>query len=110
MHRVVSVPSIALLASLSGLAASEAAAAPPPGLDDLIGGGGWTPGVNAVRINEIRIDMPGNDFNDYAELVGVPGTSLTGLHSLGGQRNKVILVMILVGLPATTTGTLLHRE
>jgi hypothetical protein len=32
-----------------------------------------------VRINEIRIDQPGVDFDEYFELKGAPGTSLTGL-------------------------------
>lgn len=32
-----------------------------------------------VKINEIRIDMPGTDTNEYIELTGPPGTSLNGL-------------------------------
>ncbi|HSH01044.1 MAG TPA: plastocyanin/azurin family copper-binding protein [Anaerolineae bacterium] len=32
-----------------------------------------------VQINEIRIDEPGSDTNEYAELIGPPGTSLDGV-------------------------------
>ena len=35
-----------------------------------------TPNIN---INEIRIDQPGSDNNEYFELAGTPGTSLDGL-------------------------------
>ena len=98
MRRVASVPSIALLASLSGLAASEAAAAPPPGLDDLLGEGGVEHGVAPVRINEIRIDQPGTDNEEYIELVGVPGTSLTGLHYIIIGDNPTGLVETVINL------------
>lgn len=32
-----------------------------------------------VKINEIRIDQPGTDIDEYFELAGTPGTSLDGL-------------------------------
>ena len=32
-----------------------------------------------VYINEIRVDQPGADLNEYAELIGVPNTALDGL-------------------------------
>ena len=35
--------------------------------------------IQAVQINEIRIDEPGNDVNEYVELKGTPGESLDGL-------------------------------
>ncbi len=38
------------------------------------GGGG-----GSARINEVRIDMPGGDVNEYFELFGDPGASLDGL-------------------------------
>lgn len=33
----------------------------------------------ATKINEIRIDNPGNDSDEYFELIGTPGASLAGL-------------------------------
>jgi len=36
-------------------------------------------GAFAVVINEIRIDQPGADTDEYFELAGAPGTSLSGL-------------------------------
>lgn len=35
--------------------------------------------ISTVRINEIRIDQPGTDIDEYFELVGPSGQSLTGL-------------------------------
>lgn len=35
--------------------------------------------ANAVQINEIRVDEPGSDVNEYFELQGEPGESLDGL-------------------------------
>ncbi len=35
-----------------------------------------------ITINEIRIDQPGGDTDEYVELVGPPGTSLDGLQYL----------------------------
>ncbi|MEY3143608.1 MAG: Leukotoxin [Planctomycetota bacterium] len=35
--------------------------------------------TEALRINEIRIDMTGTDINEYVEFRGAPGTSLAGL-------------------------------
>ena len=35
-------------------------------------------GGEAVRISEVRVDMPGADDNEYFELQGPPGTVLTG--------------------------------
>ena len=36
-------------------------------------------GRQGVRINELRADQDGSDMDEYFELVGDPGTSLTGL-------------------------------
>ena len=36
-------------------------------------------GGGDVIINEIRIDQPGSDVDEYFELAGAPGTSLDGL-------------------------------
>ena len=51
------------------------------GVDDTPGS--LNPGQKAaprtVQINEIRLDQPGNDTDEYVELVGPPGTSLNGL-------------------------------
>ncbi|MDZ4754667.1 MAG: hypothetical protein SGJ11_09240 [Phycisphaerae bacterium] len=33
----------------------------------------------AIQISEIRVDQPGNDFDEYFELAGPPGASLNGL-------------------------------
>jgi hypothetical protein len=35
-----------------------------------------------VQINEIRIDQPSTDTDEYFELCGAPGTDLTGMHYL----------------------------
>ena len=35
--------------------------------------------VNAVQINEIRIDQPSSDVDEYFELKGEPNESLNGL-------------------------------
>lgn len=35
--------------------------------------------VAAVQFNEIRIDQPGSDNDEYIELIGTPGESLDGL-------------------------------
>ncbi|MCA9432644.1 MAG: hypothetical protein KC940_19175, partial [Candidatus Omnitrophica bacterium] len=35
--------------------------------------------IQDVRINEIRIDQPSTDTDEYFELVGPPGLSLNGL-------------------------------
>lgn len=54
-------------------------AADPALLSDTAGAANPTCGGGAsVRISEIRIDMPGNDLDEYVELEGAPGTSLTG--------------------------------
>ena len=37
---------------------------------------------DGVRINEIRIDQPGSDLDEYVELAGPPGTTLDGLSYL----------------------------
>jgi len=43
----------------------------------------WAPAaVRAVVINEIRIDQPGPDRDEYFELAGAPGASLDGLSYL----------------------------
>lgn len=41
------------------------------------GGGGG--GGGTLAFNEIRIKMPGNDINEYVEMLGTPGSSLAGL-------------------------------
>lgn len=44
------------------------------------GGGGPLPGpIDPVRINEVRIDMPGGDDDEYFELAGTPGDTLDTL-------------------------------
>jgi len=35
-----------------------------------------------LKLNEIRIDMPGTDCNEYIEIAGTPGASLNGLFVL----------------------------
>jgi uncharacterized repeat protein (TIGR01451 family) len=35
--------------------------------------------TDTITINEIRIDQPGTDFDEYFELAGTPGMTLTGL-------------------------------
>lgn len=36
----------------------------------------------SIKINEVRIDMPGTDCNEYIEIKGTPGASLSGMHIL----------------------------
>ena len=50
--------------------------------------------VGAVVINEIRVDQTGTDTDEYFELSGTPGQSLTGLH------------YIVIGDDATGTGVI----
>ncbi len=38
--------------------------------------------AHAIQINEIRIDQPGTDLDEYFELIGEPGESLDGLSYL----------------------------
>jgi predicted extracellular nuclease/2',3'-cyclic-nucleotide 2'-phosphodiesterase (5'-nucleotidase family) len=47
--------------------------------DDVFAG---TPTAPELAINEIRIDQPGRDDDEYFELFGAPGTSLDGLSYL----------------------------
>ena len=113
MRRIVSVPSLALLASISGLTVSEVEAAPPP--DDLTDHVRVDPGVVNVRINEIRIDeTPSNsDPNEYFELVGIPGTPLDGLTYIviGDAPTGVIEVVVsLNGQVMPADGTFVVAE
>ena len=48
----------------------------------------------AVTINEVRIDQPGSDYNEYFELLGTPGESLDGL------------TYIVIGDGTTASGTI----
>lgn len=53
--------------------ADPAAGGDTPGADNAAcGGGGGT-----LRLSEIRIDMPGNDSDEYIEIQGLPGTDLS---------------------------------
>ncbi len=60
-------------------------------------------GAGAIRINEIRIDQPGADNDEYFELAGPPDTTLKGLTYLaigdspGGFSGVVEVVVDLTG-------------
>jgi hypothetical protein len=66
-----------------------------------------------VRLNEIRIDMPGTDTLEFVELAGTPGTSLDGLTLIvigdGGSSPSgyVERVRSLAGFSIPRDGTLL---
>jgi hypothetical protein len=51
----------------------------PAGGDDTPGSANDCPTPGAVVINEVRIDQPSTDDDEYFELSGSPGTSLDGL-------------------------------
>jgi MYXO-CTERM domain-containing protein len=38
-----------------------------------------SPALAVTFLNEIRVDQPGNDNDEYVELIGTPGESVTGL-------------------------------
>jgi hypothetical protein len=74
-------------------------------------------GGPAVRISEIRIDMPGADTNEYFELQGPPGTSLNGYTYivLGDSNNALDVgviecVVSLDGVVIPASGYLLVAE
>lgn len=58
-------------------------------------------GPPSVLINEIRIDQPGADNDEYFEIVGPPGTSLSGVHYVvlgdGTAGSGVIEVIVNLG-------------
>ncbi len=73
--------------------------------------------VFALFINEIRVDQPGSDVNEYFELAGTPGESLNGLSylALGDRRadegsGVVEAVIDLDGLLMPASGYLLVAE
>ncbi|MCA9001367.1 MAG: hypothetical protein KDB61_05555, partial [Planctomycetes bacterium] len=72
-------------------------------------------------INEIRIDQDGTDNDEFFELVGTPGTDLTGLHyivigdsSAGGSGDLVgggfDAIIDLTGMIIPASGYLLVGE
>lgn len=69
----------------------------------------------AVVINEIRIDQPGADTDEYFELAGSPGTSLDGLSYIvigdgTGGSGVIEAVIDLSGLAIPTDGFFLAAE
>ncbi|HHH35369.1 MAG TPA: hypothetical protein ENK48_00900 [Gammaproteobacteria bacterium] len=60
----------------------------------------WAVQAGAVLINEIRIDQPGADRDEYFELMGGPGESLDGLTYLviGDGRGGSGVIEAVVGL------------
>ena len=48
-------------------------------------------GPGSVVINEIRIDQPGLDDDEYFELAGTPGTSLAGMWYVSPTKPKPIM-------------------
>jgi hypothetical protein len=82
----------------AGATTGDTTTGPLPGHVYRNGGGAWTIGgfllgtddtpgalnpgqksVPTLRVNEIRLDQPGNDRDEYIELAGPPGTPLDGL-------------------------------
>ena len=71
--------------------------------------------VFAVVINEIRIDQPGADTDEYFELAGLPGTSLNGLSYMvigdgTGGSGVIEAVIDLSGLTIPDDGFFLAAE
>lgn len=69
----------------------------------------------ALLINEIRIDQPGTDTDEYFELRGKPGTSLTGVTYLvigdgTGGSGVVEMVLTLTGHAINSEGRFLVTE
>ncbi|MBI1853611.1 MAG: immunoglobulin domain-containing protein [Planctomycetes bacterium] len=62
------------------------------------------PAFGQVTINEIRVDQPGADNDEYFELAGPPGTALTGLTYIvlgdGGAGNNCGVIETVVNLNA----------
>ncbi len=81
-------------------------------------GAGTTQAVGAgtIRLNEIRIDQPGADKDEYFELAGPPGTSLDGLTYLvigdspGGGSGVVEVVVDLAGQVIGPSGFFVAAE
>ncbi len=76
----------------------------------------WAAQAGAVLINEIRIDQPGPDRDEYFELAGAPGASLDGLSYLvigdrsGAGSGVIEAVVGLDGLRLSAAGLLLVAE
>lgn len=69
----------------------------------------------AIVINEIRIDQPGADTDEYFELAGLPGTPLDGLSYIvigdgTGGSGVIEAVIDLSGLVIPTDGFFLAAE
>ena len=56
-----------------------------------------------LRLNEIRVEQPGADLDEYIEIAGAPGESLAGVSivvvgdddfALPGQQNGVIEAVV----------------
>ena len=72
-------------------------------------------GARSVAINEIRIDQPGTDLDEYVELAGTPGASLEGLAYVvigdgAGGSGVVEAVVDLGALTLSEDGLLLLAE
>ena len=72
-------------------------------------------GILPTQINEIRIDQPGSDVDEYFELSGEPGASLDGLTYLvigdgGGGSGVIEAVVDLGGAELGPNGFLLVAE
>ncbi|EDY80777.1 endonuclease/exonuclease/phosphatase family [Verrucomicrobiia bacterium DG1235] len=72
-------------------------------------------GPPAVAINELRIDQPSSDVDEYFELVGLPGQSLDGLSYLvigdgSGGSGVIESVSSLDGLAIPDSGYFLAAE
>lgn len=69
----------------------------------------------ALRINEIRVDQPGTDNDEYFELFGDPGASLNGLTYLvigdgAGGSGVIEAVVDLSGLSLDANGYFVAAE
>ncbi|MCH8963317.1 MAG: lamin tail domain-containing protein [Planctomycetes bacterium] len=71
---------------------------------------------SAVTINEIRIDQPGSDVDEYFELAGAPGTSLDGMtylvigDSSGGGSGVIDFAVDLTGNSIGSSGFFVAAE
>ena len=67
-----------------------------------------------VIINEIRIDEPGTDVNEYFELAGKPGTSLDGVSYIvigdGATTGEIETVIDLAGFTIPDSGFFVAAE
>lgn len=72
--------------------------------------------AQAIQINEIRVDQPSTDSDEYFELVGEPGESLDGLSYLvigdgpEGGSGVVEMAILLDGLTVPDNGFFLAAE